>query len=199
MVTVSYSNITETSFIAQITGLTTGETSVDKVCYWLLNGTSKGSTTVNKYTSSSSFTFTGLSPNTSYTVVVNVNRASDGVFLDSFGNITVTTLAPTKVKPSRWVWTSTFTVGQPINITAKEFNDFLDAINDLRDYYDLSKQTFTKVTPNTTMYASQVKQAIDILNTMIGYQSIAPVSQGDPIKASLFTDLANTYNAIRGT
>lgn len=139
-----------------------------------------------------STTISGLQPKTQY--VINV-RACNSYGKGSFGSGKTTTTASNR--PSKWYWWSTIAAGEPINISASEWNSFCDNINEVREYMGYpSYGAFTTVRSGTTISAQIVNHAVWAIGAMKSTAMNYEVSSGDPVTASFFNGLKNILNSI---
>jgi len=121
-------------------------------------------------------------------------RAANGLYYAA-GTATVV-IRP--ARPTNWAWTNTFTSGQPLNITATEWNNFCARINSFRAYKGIANYSFTTVTSGGAMTAAQANQARTAIQGIGGGAGglIPSVATGGNINASYFITLRNELNAI---
>lgn len=142
------------------------------------------------------WTFTGLSPGTTYLVKISV-RAADQSAIGSAVTLSFTTQPE---RPANWEWESTVSSGRAINMTAAEFNRFVDRVSEFINYVygdvgvDASSYYVTK---GTRMRAIEVNAVRALINTMYPETPVqnAAVS-GETITASFFNGLKNSLNSI---
>lgn len=142
-----------------------------------------------KWTSANS----GVTPNTTYTIHGRVTIDGTVYNLD---DITVTT-GGTISRPPIWNWSSTISSNGQFNISATEWNNFLQNIRDVYAYKGLGMSDYplTNATYNGLFYASmfnEAKYAIGSLNST----GIADKERGDILYASDFQTLRSHLNAI---
>ena len=102
-------------------------------------------------------------------------------------------------RPSDWAWHTVKATGQPINITAQEWNSFCIKINQFRQYKSLSNYSFTTAVTGQTITASIVNQAVNALSSAsppTKPPSTATAGQTE-ITASFFNTLSSSLNSIR--
>lgn len=150
---------------------------------------------------STSFTVTGLNPNTSYTVGIGAVNADGAVSAST--SLTRTTLSD---RPDNWTgfdwivsganfydYNSSTSTGYPI--TAVSWNSFTSRINEFRTYKSLSSYSFTTVSSGTSFSATYINQAITAINAM-GFSQSAVTSGTTTISASIFQTMKNNLNSI---
>lgn len=141
------------------------------------------------------FSFYGLKHGTTYNIYVEHIDSNDSItkLLDS----TFTTDSITK--PDEWEWDTVVEQGKPILLTAYEWNNFVQRINDLRLYLDIIQiSDFTEVKGGITMISDDiVNEAWDAINNMNGHGSMPTRAvSGQPITASFFNGLKDAFNAM---
>lgn len=145
-----------------------------------------------KTSSSTTCTISGLSPDTTYIINYRgVNSGGYGPYMSS--GIEATTAS---ARPDNWAWVSDISQGAEISITASEWNNFCNRINEFRDYKSLSPYTsFVTAVKGDSISAIIVNHAITALSDMT---SAAPetVSPGDVITAAFFDQLCIALNGI---
>lgn len=124
-------------------------------------------------------------------------RVNDGTYWPA-GTATVIVEDEAVVRPSNWSWSFTVSPGQPIQITADEFNNFLDRINEFREYVGLpSYGAFERAYRGNKITANIVKHAVWAIGAMNPPTSTpSSPSAGDMITASFFNGLQNSLNSI---
>ena len=65
---MTFSNVTSTSFTAEVTDLDTSYARNDRTIEWYLGSSKQSSGSLSAHASSASCSFSGLTPNTDYTV-----------------------------------------------------------------------------------------------------------------------------------
>ncbi|MGO4887058.1 fibronectin type III domain-containing protein [Anaerobacillus sp. MEB173] len=163
-----------------------------------------GSTSYNTVNSGSarSYTMTSLTENTTYTVWV---RAYDGAgnYTDSSSK-TITTLSG---RPSNWAWSTSKTSGGNFNLTATEWNNFQNRINEFRKWKSLSEyqynsygsytetSQFTRGSSGQNYMAYQFNQCRNAINSMIDTGTTFKYS-GDTVTASDLNTLRDKLNSL---
>ena len=158
-------------------------------------------------------TFTGLTPGTSYYMVVSLWDASTNTRL----NITEPTLYFTTLsaRPNDWSWRTNVSKGAAMNysgsganivvkpLTAAEWLDFADRIKEFYTYLGKTVDStywyravngVTSGSPMTTTQANGARYLINALNPSTAVPNA--VSQGDPITAAFINGLKNSLNSI---
>lgn len=145
-------------------------------------------------TTSLSVTISGLSPNTEY--AFNYYAGNDygtGPYMSS--PVYATTLPPLRA----WEWWSTIEAGQPLAVTASEWNAFTDRINEFLDYYGISQRSFTPAVSGTAMKADLANAASAAIGALrpAADASYYPgwLNAGDTITAAYFIGLKNYLNS----
>ena len=157
-----------------------------KYAIQLLDGTTVGGS--GSYITSASYTFTGLSPNTTYNVFCNYSNNSSSA-VDTALGITVTTAKTSR--PSNFEWTNAKVTGQAFNLTAAEWNSFTARINAFRAYKGLSNYSFTTAYTGNPFTAAMYTQAQNAIRGISGYGTYIP----DAVKGGAIT--AYHLNQIR--
>lgn len=101
-----------------------------------------------------------------------------------------------RIRPNDWTWSVTMTSGQPVNITANEWNNFTTRINQFRFYMGLSNYTFTSVSSGYDIFAYQVNEAVNAINPMVTNPLSTQVS-GGTAAASFMNLLRDRLNSIQ--
>ena len=148
------------------------------------------------FTTSSAFTATmnSLQPRTSYTV--NVCGVIDTVSDKWAGAKTFTTSG--KTRPANWSWWPTVAAGQPINLSADEWNAFCDRIDAFRIYTGRDPwPSYKTVRSGTPISAAVVNEARAAINPM-GPTAAIPkyINPNDPITADYFNSLKDFLNSV---
>lgn len=143
-----------------------------------------------------SSTWIPFEPNTTYAVKISV-RASDQ---SAIGNAITRYFTTQPERPANWAWESIVSSGRAINMTAAEFNRFVDRVSEFINYVygdvgvDASSYYVTK---GTRMRAIEVNAVRALINTMYPETPVqnAAVS-GETITAAFFNGLMNSLNSI---
>lgn len=180
-------DITENSVTVALYDLTVGDTitiTVKRV------STEVVSESFTVKSSTATQTCTGLEPSTTYKVYLYQN----GTQIDYWP---FTTLAPAVTRPWDWAWYSTIVSGGTIGLSALEWNDFCDRINEFRVYDGLSEYNFTTVSQGTTISASIVNQARTAISAISGHGTLPSAAvSGGAFTASFFNGLKDALNAV---
>ena len=188
---------TFTAFPLAITITVRGVSSGDVVRFFVR--TDPGNVTIidEQHTATSTSitkTFEGLEERTDYAVNAGVVT---GIDTDWIGTEYFTT--PSQggggSRPDDWDWYSTIASGRIIDLSASEWNDFCDRINEFRDYDGLSQYDFTRVyrgDPIEASFINEARSAIEDISTSGRVPS--RVYSGDPIAADIFLDLRDALN-----
>lgn len=142
-------------------------------------------------TSSTTMTFSGLIEGRSYYVTV-VPRNSNGNGPSSSSS--TITMPVINKRPSDWSWDNAKTSGGALNVTANEWNRFLNRIDAFRTYKGYGSGSYTYASMGNTITANQYNQARLAISSM-GAVPYA-VSAGAAIKASEFNNIRDYLNTI---
>jgi hypothetical protein len=100
-------------------------------------------------------------------------------------------------RPSDWAWATSKISGQPINLTAVEWNNFTSRINEFRVYRGLSTYSFTTVSKGMDITASIFNQAVNAINSMSPNPSAtSATAKVTVISASILNGIRNSLNSI---
>lgn len=155
---------------------------------WIING---GATPNSSYTAN----FTGLKPSTVYTANCTVYRNDNDtvVYTNSYSFVT----AAPPVLP--WEWYTPKTSGDNFNLTAVEWLDFFERINQMRIARGLSAHPFTTTSnwlgKDKPFYAWMFKQAVSALDGFWGLaEELKSIQSKDKIYAWYFNNLKSCLN-----
>lgn len=200
----SYSiSYTATSVTFKLTGTTAGETYRLFVRY----AADTSSSVINDFQTASGTSLTrtygGLSPSTNYKANAGLLVSGDPALgtdkTSWFGGENFTTPA---LRPSNWEWESTIAAGEPIRLTAGEWNGFCKRINEFRKYKGLSAYSFTTVSKGDLIRAATVNEARSAISAMYPSAQQGTVlaeltaAPGDTVTAEYFHKLRARLNAI---
>lgn len=152
---------------------------------------SNGSYVADITTQGTTTTFSGLiEGRTYYVIVVPRNNNGNGPSRTS-SNITMPIV---KKRPANWQWDSTKSSGNPLNITASEWNRFLNRVDEFRMYKGLGGGSYTYASVGSEITANQYNQA-RIAISSVGSVPYA-VSSGSTMYASEFNQIRDYLNLV---
>lgn len=183
---------------ASSTSLTLGFSAVSNADYYEVAyrpTTTSSASFVTTY--STSITIGGLSPNTDY--VVNYRGYNDygvGSFILPAGP----TFTTKPLLPDPWEWWSTIKVGQPINVSAAEWNAFTRRVDEVRNAFGLVQWTrYTTVYSGEDMKASVAEDVREAIGGLlpVADSSLDPgwIEANKPITAAFFLGLRDYLNS----
>nr|DAE24645.1 MAG TPA: hypothetical protein [Myoviridae sp. ctPVE25] len=161
------------------------------------------------YSTATSKTYSGLTPNTTYRVYMSWSHSTVGE--GNYNYEYVKTLEESAERPANWYWSSTVAVNAAVPVTkasdgtylakyltATEWDGFISRCIAFAKYLGMSVSgSQISTTPGTAMEASDVNAVIDLLNTMLPPVSPpAKVAAGDVISAATLNGLKNSLNSI---
>ena len=161
------------------------------------------------YSTATSKTYSGLTPNTTYRVYLSWSHSTVGE--GNYNYNYAKTLEETAARPADWAWNSTVAVNAAVPVTqasdgtylakyltAAEWDGFISRCIAFAKYLGMTVTgTQISTTPGTAMEASDVNAVIDLLNTMLPPVSPpAKVAAGDVISAATLNGLKNSLNSI---
>lgn len=161
------------------------------------------------YSTATSKTYSGLTPNTTYRVYLSWSHSTVGE--GNYNYNYAKTLEETADRPPDWTWTSTVAANAEVPLTqgadgtylakyltAAEWDGFIARCIAFAKYLGMTVTgTQISTTPGTAMEASDVNAVIDLLNTMLPPVSPpAKVAAGDVISAATINGLKNSLNSI---
>jgi hypothetical protein len=188
--------VTSTSIVLNVSGYDTtpsqGNASGLSGFYLYRNGSFF--TTVYQSGGNASYTFTGLTASTTYTLGAQAfDVQGNGSDIKS---ISVTTPAAV-TRPSNFTWSSAKTQGQNFNLTASEWTSLCSKINEFRTYKGLATYSFTSVASGDTFFFWIFNQAVTAISAMSPPTSApSSVSSGDTVTASAINRLRDSLNSI---
>lgn len=181
---------TATSFSVVVNSVENAQT------YYCYLHTATGTTPIRTLSSASrTFTFTGLSKNTTYRVrlkctAVNYNDSE----LSGYYSVTTNDLAP-------WNWISNVSSNAAFKITPTEWLAFINRIDEVRVAYNIGLYGFTRTSTyfesGKLFYAwmfTQAANAIDEIPNITIPAALLNVASGDRMYASQFNDLKTALN-----
>lgn len=132
---------------------------------------------------------TGLTPNTNYSYCI---------WDDVGGNSTTYVFTTLSGRPENWTWWSDVGSGNPILLSANEWNAFCDRINEFREYKSLPQYgAFVQVKTGDAIAAATVNHAVWAVGSMNSAAMELAVKSGDAIAASFFNGLKDDLNGIK--
>ena len=161
------------------------------------------------YSTATSKTYSGLTPNTTYRVYLSWSHSTVGE--GNYNYNYAKTLGETADRPPDWTWTSTVAANAEVPLTqgadgtylakyltAAEWDGFISRCIAFAKYLGMTVTgTQISTTPGAAMEASDVNAVIDLLNTMLPPVSPpAKVAAGDVISAATINGLKNSLNSI---
>lgn len=150
--------------------------------------------------------FEDLSPGTAYKFAARM-YLSDGTLVATASSLTLTTTGTANSRPSNWSWTSTISKGSAIAVTAIEWQNFIDRIEEFASYKKVTQKdgystylsnATSGVSKGSAMKASQANGARNLIDLMNPDTSVpAAVTAGSStITAAFFDGLKNSLNSI---
>nr|DAH28208.1 MAG TPA: hypothetical protein [Caudoviricetes sp.] len=161
------------------------------------------------YSTATSKTYSGLTPNTTYRVYLSWSHSTVGE--GNYNYNYAKTLEETADRPPDWTWTSTVAANAEVPLTqgadgtylakyltATEWDGFIARCIEFAKYLGMSASgSQISTTPGTDMEASDINAVIDLLTTMLPPVSPpAKVAAGDVISAATINGLKNSLNSI---
>jgi len=153
---------------------------------------------VSPSTSSTSYTFSNLTPSSKYELAI---KATDGE-----GNTSSTSYIDNIwTQSDNFEWTYAKVSGEPVNVRANEWTSFQSKINEKRAINGLSNYGFTTVYAGSTLTANIFNQSITAINaiyskkgqsTQIAPQISGGVSSGDIVYAWYFENIKSALNNV---
>lgn len=194
---VTVSSITKTSFRARVQ--TSG--AVPMQHNWYLDGALCDTVQTAEGEMSSSCSFSGLDPGTTYDVMVAVYAFNPWRELARGSRSVTTEEEPRPVRPNDWSWWSAVSAGRAMKLTASEWNAFLSRVQEFADYkgVSLSSSSLSSAIAarGTTMRASQANAARSLVNQLSPRVGVPyAVSAGDAITASFINGLKDALNSV---
>ena len=156
------------------------------------------------YSTATSKTYSGLTPNTTYRVYLSWSHSTVGE--GNYNYNYAKTLEETADRPPDWTWTSTVAANAEVPLTqgadgtylakyltATEWDGFIARCIEFAKYLGMSASgSQISTTPGTDMEASDINAVIDLLTTMLPPVSPpAKVAAGDVISAATINGLKN--------
>lgn len=206
MASMTFSNVTSTSFTAEVTDLDTSYARNDRTIEWYLGSSKQSSGSLSAHASSASCSFSGLTPNTDYTVKASIRWSStptsglDRTTIISGRHMTKPGAIPPDPKPERpgyFYWDTAKTSGAKFNLTASEWNRLISNINSVRSYLGYSSASFSKAVAGNKFTATMFNQARSAIISISGFTGYIPqASSGGKIYANMLNALQGGINEL---
>lgn len=206
MASMTFSNVTSTSFTAEVTDLDTSYARNDRTIEWYLGSSKQSSGSLSAHASSASCSFSGLTPNTDYTVKASIRWSStptsglDRTTIISGRHMTKPGAIPPDPKPERpgyFYWDTAKTSGAKFNLTASEWNRLISNINSVRSYLGYSNASFSKAVAGNEFTATMFNQARSAIISISGFTGYIPqASSGGKIYANMLNALQGGINEL---
>ena len=121
--------------------------------------------------------------------------------IEDSGKITYRIVVSEKTRPNTFKWTNSKEKGKEFNLTAKEWNDLCQNVNDLLAYCDWWDYSFTKAVKGEKFTAEMFNEILDAIKP-ISKRTLEEledyeVKTGDIIKAQALNDLIALVNEIQ--
>lgn len=192
-------SFTFTAFPLAVTITVQGVSAGDIVRFYVREDPAGVDIVDEKYTATSTTitkTFPGLEEKTDYAVNAGVVTGNSTDWIGTQYFTTPSQGSSGGDRPDDWQWYNTIASGRTINLSASEWNDFCDRINEFRDYDGLSAYSFTRVYRGDPIEASIINEARSAISAISTSGSVpSRVYSGDPIYADVFLDLRDALNA----
>lgn len=121
--------------------------------------------------------------------------------IEDSGNITYRIVVPEKTRPNAFKWTNSKEKGKEFNLTAKEWNDLCQNVNDLLAYCDQWDYSFTKAVKGENFTAKMFNEILEAIKPISKktpeYLESYEVKAGDIIEAQDLNDLVALVNEIQ--
>jgi len=205
MANLIVNSVTSNSIDVYISGLDTNYSRSDRYVDFWVNGVSNTTIYLSAYISQTPIiTLSGLSPNTYYdiTAIIWYTAVEGG----SYSYVSITNSAITSAaRPSFFYWTYAKTQGNTFNLTAAEWNGFMDNINLVRAYKGLFTVSYTTAITGNAFTAAMYNQAYSAVNGMYNYMTTmgqayinatSVMSSGDIITANSLNYLQLSLNTV---
>lgn len=206
----------ESSIRVQVAGLQTGYESSDRVCTWYLDGQKKGTSKLGANVSAGgSYTFTALTPGTSYDISASITAPSWDYTVD-LDTITAETDEPQRPLVEPWSWTSSngsasaaqtrraysaVTGGGSLgDFSYLVWNDMADKLMEILEAIGDGWNTTYATYAETKMSSGDkvlTAKRFNALRQNIGRHvatGISATSKGDPVRGAYFITLTDRMN-----
>lgn len=199
MATLTVTDVTSTTVWIRITGVSRGDTirvfvrlasEPSDITYNKEDLEATSSTFKLKIDNNSDGIYHDLEPDTEYLVNYKVNGGN------WLGAVKFTTKSEAQ-RPWDWAWWSTIRQGGKIGLSAGEWNEFTNRINEFRLYQGLSEYNFTYVSRGDPIAASVVNEAYYAIQSLSGHGTLPSRARtGRAITAAFFNDLKDALNYV---
>lgn len=207
MASMTFSSVTSTSFTAEVTDLDTSYSRNDRTVEWYLGSSKQSSGSLSAHASSTSCSFSGLTPNTDYTVSAHIRWSStptsglDRTTIVSGSHMTKPGSTPPPdpepERPGYFYWDTAKTSGAKFNLTASEWNRLISNINSVRSYLGYSSASFTKAVAGNEFTAAMFNQARSAIITISGFSGyISQATSGGKVYANMLNALRDGINGL---
>lgn len=207
MASMTFSSVTSTSFTAEVTDLDTGYARDDRSVDWYLGSAKVSSSSLSAHASSTSCSFSGLTPNTDYTVSAHIHYSStptSGVDMTKVISGRHMTKPgsppppdPEPERPGYFYWDTAKTSGAKFNLTASEWNRLINNINSVRSYLGYSNASFSKAVAGNEFTAKMFNQARSAIISISGFSGyISQASSGGKVYANMLNALQGGINGL---
>lgn len=206
MASMTFSNVTSTSFTAEVTDLDTSYARNDRTIEWYLGSSKQSSGSLSAHASSASCSFSGLTPNTDYTVRAHIRWSTtstsglDRTTIISGSHMTkpgATPPDPGLERPGYFYWDTAKTSGAKFNLTASEWNRLISNINSVRSYLGYSSASFSKAVAGNKFTAAMFNQARSAIISISGFSGYIPqATSGGKVYANMLNALQGGINEL---
>ena len=145
------------------------------------------------------YTFSGLQPNTLYAIKFLPYDAYQGR-LDPPKEVSFSTLPASASRPANWAWESNIASGVTVNVTAAEWNRFIDRIYAFAAYKNVSMPgdpSYYYAVKDNVILAVEVNAVRSLLANLLPPTSPpGQVSRGQDITAAWFERMKTSLNSI---
>ena len=189
-------SITSSSITVKVSGLDK-EHKDPRTFKWFLNGTQVAKTTLSPGNESTSYTYRGLAPDTSYSVKVQIWDKDAENFYTSLEDNYTTSDEPLP----KWNWTSSelnaFNNNGPVStLTAARWNSFIDTINRMasrKGAYQI--ESFARASSGDVLTAKKFNEVNNRIHFMKN-TDVPWIAPGDIIYGWYFVNMADKLNSI---
>lgn len=189
-------SITSSSITVKVSGLDK-EHKDPRTFKWFLNGTQVATTTLSPGNESTSYTYRGLAPDTSYSVEVEIWDKEAENFYTLLEDKYTTLDEPLQ----KWNWTSSelnaFNNNGPVStLTAARWSSFIDTINRVAHSKGAPQiESSARASSGQTITANKFNPVNNCIHYM-NHTGVPWVSPGDIIYGWYFTAMSDAFNSI---